>query len=207
MKPTDHRGQRAAKDAEALSDHRHQSEGNAGGEGAAELAPAADSFLPAQLLQPGEIIILLIKPSPWYIVLSCLGFLVGVAVVAGALLMLQRAGMVNVVDRHDLIVGAVGLAGVRLFWQLLDWLSRVYVLTDQRVIRVRGVLRVQVFECPLKQVQHTSAYFSLRERVFGLGTLAFATAGTAGIEAVWEMLAQPLEVHQVVVQALNRYGR
>lgn len=189
-----------------MDDHRHQAEGG-GGEGAAELTPPVDAILPAQLLQPGEIIILLLKPSPWFIVLSCLGFLAGTVIVAAALLMLIKSGVVSFTNRHDVIVGAVGVCGIRLFWQLLDWLSRVYILTDQRVIRVRGVLRVQVFECPLKQVQHTSAYFSMRERIFGLGTITFATAGTAGIEAAWEMLSQPLEVHQVVVQTLNRYGR
>ncbi len=112
-----------------MNDPRHQTEG--GPEGAAELTPPTDAMLPPQLLQPGEIIILLLKPSPWFIVLSCLGFLVGVVLAAAAMLMLIRAGLVNFTNRHDVIVAAVGIAGIRLFWQLLDWLSRVYVLTDQ----------------------------------------------------------------------------
>ncbi|MEE9211213.1 MAG: hypothetical protein V3U29_01000, partial [Phycisphaeraceae bacterium] len=62
-----------------------------------------------------------------------------------------------------------------------------------------------VFECQLKQVQNTNALFSLRERLFGLGTIGFATAGTAVTEAYWFMIAKPLDVHQHVVQTLNRY--
>ena len=47
--------------------------------------------------------------------------------------------------------------------------------------------------------------FTVRERVFGLGTLGFATAGTALREAYWVMLAKPLEVHKTVVETINRY--
>ncbi|MDP7347090.1 MAG: PH domain-containing protein, partial [Phycisphaeraceae bacterium] len=63
----------------------------------------------------------------------------------------------------------------------------------------------QVFEAPLKQIQHTDTVFSLRERFLGLGSIAFSTAGTGSIDAVWRMVAQPLDVHQRVVHALNRY--
>ena len=81
----------------------------------------------------------------------------------------------------------------------------MYVLTDRRVIRIKGVLRVQVFETPLKQIQHTNVFFSVRERLFGLGTLTFATAGTAVIEAMWVMVARPLEIHRKVIQTMQRY--
>jgi hypothetical protein len=67
------------------------------------------------------------------------------------------------------------------------------------------VIRVQVFEAPLKKIQHTQAVFSLRERFFGLGTIMFFTAGTGLAEAAWVMLARPLEVHKKVVAALHRY--
>ncbi len=177
-------------------------------EGAAdEIDVRVAAMLPAQLLQPSEIIILLIKPSLWFIVLSSLGFLAAVAVITAGLLSMQTRGYVPWISRQDLYLVAFGVTGIRLFWQFLDWLSRLYVLTDQRIIRVGGVVRVQVFETPLKNVQHTQAYFSLRERLFNLGTIAFATSGTAGMEAGWHMVANPLEVHRIVVETLNRYGR
>ena len=79
------------------------------------------------------------------------------------------------------------------------------MLTDRRIVRVKGVLRVNVFETQLQQIQHTNTTFSLRERLLGLGTIHFATAGTGGIEASWEMVSHPLEVHRIVVQTLDRY--
>jgi len=175
--------------------------------GAAELDARIAAMIPAELLQPSEIIILLIKPSPWYILLSSLGVLALIAIACTILVLLHGRGHLGFASRNDFILAAVGVALTKLFWQFLDWLSRLYVLTDQRIIRVKGVVRVQVFETQLKNVQHTDTIFTFRERLFGLGTIAFATSGTATTEAAWLMVAQPLEVHRIVVQAIGRYGR
>ena len=56
-----------------------------------------------------------------------------------------------------------------------------------------------------KKIQHTTAYYSIRERLFGLGTIGFTTAGTAFTETYWQMVAKPMELHQQVIQAMNRY--
>lgn len=181
-------------------------EARAMGPGVAE-APTMDAatMLPPELLQDNEIIILLIKPSPWYIVLEPLRTLLALFAMA-CLTSLAPADWL-VVDRRDLMVGWVAAIGVRLFWQFLEWLSRIYVLTDRRVIRVAGVLRIAVFESPLENIQNTQALYSIRERMFGLGTITFATAGTGAVEAVWRMVSQPLEVHKLVVSTMRRYRR
>ena len=166
--------------------------------------PDVAALLPEELLQPSEVIVLMIKPSPWYILLGSFRALVIIIVLAMAVSCLTRYDLVNI-SRQDIILATAGLVIVRLFWQLLDWLCRVYVLTDRRIIRVKGVVRVEVFEANLKQIQNTNCYFSLRERLFGLGTIGFATAGTATYEAYWLMIARPLHVHQTVVQTLERY--
>ena len=169
------------------------------------LAPArAAALLPADLLQPGELIILLLKPSPWYILLAPLGSLAAMTILILAAMVLTARLQVQIGHR-DLFLLWVALVGARLFWQFLDWLGRIFVLTDRRVVRVKGVLRINVFETPLRNIQHTYALFSLRERFLGLGTIAFATSGTAFIECAWDMVARPLAVHREVVRALGRY--
>lgn len=165
----------------------------------------AATLLPPEVLQPGELIILLLKPSAWFILLSSLRFLAVVGIVALALLWLSGPQGWRYLDRRDIILLGAIACGARLFWQFLVWLSHVYVLTDRRIIRVSGVLRVSVFETALKQVQHTTAYFSIRERLFGLGSIGFATAGTAVIETWWLMINNPLEVHRTIGQTLSRY--
>ncbi|HEX7010126.1 MAG TPA: PH domain-containing protein [Phycisphaeraceae bacterium] len=177
--------------------------GPADGQTSSPPHPAA-ALLPAQLFQPGEIIILLLKPSPWFILLAPLKTLVALALLILGVITLNRYFPLGLENR-DLVLLGVALIGVRLFWQFLEWLSRIYILTDQRMIRIQGVLRVAVLEVRLNQIQHTELLFTLRERLFGLGTVAFATAGTAWTEAYWRMVARPLEVHQRVVETLRRY--
>ncbi len=166
--------------------------------------PRVAAVLPAQLLQSGEIIVLLLKPSPWYILLESLSFLTGLGILLLLALALSHLGWLHS-GRRDLVLAILALAGLKLFWQFLEWLSRFYVLTDRRIVTVRGVLRVQVFECSLKKIQHTTTTFSIRERFFGLGSINFFTAGTATVEATWRMIAKPLDIHRIVVQTLNRY--
>ncbi len=193
--------------------HGAQNASDAGGAGSGadvgtddQHANAVAAMLPAQLLESGEIIILLLKPSLWFILLTCLGYVTMVVIGFIIALQLQRWELL-LLARRDLVLITIGLLGARLFWQFFEWLSRVYVLTDRRVIRVEGVIRVRVFECQLQQVQHTTMFFSLRERLLGLGTIGFATAGTGITEAVWQMLANPLDVHQTVIKTLSRYRR
>lgn len=177
---------------------------------AAEAEPMlarASAMLPAELLQPGEIIILLIKPSPLFILLVPIRFIAVVMLCTVLALQLQSRGFNLGLDRHDLIIAALAIIGVRLFWQMLDWLSHIYVLTDQRIIRIMGVLNVHVFECPLQKIQQTDLILPLIQRLFWLGSIGFATAGTAAHEAYWLMVARPLEVHKKIVETLRRYRR
>jgi membrane protein YdbS with pleckstrin-like domain len=96
---------------------------------------------------------------------------------------------------------------LKLLWQFLDWANRLYVLTDRRVIRRRGILQVDVFEARLDRIQQTNVLQLVRERTFGLGTVAFATAGTGTLDALWEAVADPFRIHTEVARAIDRYGR
>ncbi|GAB4189191.1 MAG: hypothetical protein Kow00105_03700 [Phycisphaeraceae bacterium] len=199
---------RPSVSSESADDHRAKflSDDLTGGVGADTLTARAAGMLPAQLLQPGEIIILLLKPSPWFILLAPLRTLIGILILACLLsLLIDRVDLG--ISHQNLILATMVVMILRVFWQFLEWLSRVYVLTDRRVITVAGVIRVLVFESPLDRVQHTYTHFSLRERLFGLGTICIATAGTAVNETWWQMLSQPLDVHRKIVQTLQRYRR
>ncbi|MAE60272.1 MAG: hypothetical protein CMJ49_02830 [Planctomycetaceae bacterium] len=167
----------------------------------------ADAMLPENLLRGDEVILLLIKPSLWYIVLACLGTLSLIVGAAVLLIMLHSLFEVGAFRPREVIAGAAVMIAIRLGWQCLEWYSRTYVLTDHRVIRIRGVIRVQIFEASLVQIQHTELLLSLRERVCRLGTIAFATAGSAFPEAYWLMVHRPLAVHRRILQAIHKAQR
>lgn len=166
----------------------------------------ATAMLPADLLEGGEIILLLLKPSLWFVVLSSLKVIVAVAIAFG-LFYYAAVSMESLnVDPRQIVATAVALVAVRLAWAFADWMGRTYVLTDRRVIRIRGVVRIGVFQCALNKLQHTEVYYPLRERIFGLGTISFATAGTGYPDAYWFTVARPMSVHREVMAAIERYG-
>lgn len=167
----------------------------------------ADALLPADLLQGGEVIIMLLKPSLLYNLLACMEIVLTLVVLSAILLVIEpwlNARMTLPIPPRQLAALLLALAGLRVAWQFLQWIGEVYVLTDQRVIRVRNFFRPEVFQAPLARLQHTELIFSIRERVFGLGSIAFSTAGTGLAEAYWLMIRRPLAVHRKIVQAINR---
>jgi hypothetical protein len=173
------------------------------------LAPErAATVLPADLIRDDEIIILMMRPSLLYIPLTALGSVVVIALISFALAYLAGVTWltqwVGWSDTQAFLLG-ISLAALRLGWQALEWWSRVYVLTDRRIIRRMGVLRVAVFQTELKNIQHTGVFRRLRERIFDLGSIGFATAGSDVFDAFWVMVARPFAVHRVVNRAIERY--
>lgn len=175
--------------------------------GAELTAGRLESILPAELIEDDEVVILLLRPSLLFVPLASLGGLMAIAVVVLVLaLVAENFAWIPWREGHVYGLG-VAAAALRLLWQCLEWWCRIYVLTDRRVIRRMGVLRVSVFEAPLRNIQHTSVFRLLRERIFGLGSIGFATAGSDVFDAFWVMVRQPFAVHRTVVEAIRRYGR
>ena len=47
----------------------------------------------------------------------------------------------------------------------------------------------------------------MRERIFGLGSIGFATAGSDVFEAFWVMINRSFAVHRIVVKTIEKYGK
>lgn len=176
--------------------------------GEAPAIPAAqlDAAAARELVRDDEIIILLLRPSLLFIPLAALGSLMFILIITLALALL--AAKVNWVGWSEQQAYALGVVmmTLRLGWQGLEWFNRLYVLTDRRIITRSGVLRLSVYESQLRQIQHTTVFMRVRERVFAMGTIGFATAGSDVFDTYWVMLRQPFVVHRIIVDALHRYG-
>ena len=166
--------------------------------------------LSRDLVQGDEVVILMLRPSLWYVVLSSLGSLIVIALFTFALAYMAKfmnsLPGIGWSDRQAFALG-VALTTLRLGWQSLDWMAKIYILTDKRIIVRTGVLRMQVFETQLKNIQHTVVFARLRERLIGLGSIGFSTAGSDTFEAFWLMIREPFAVHKKVVEAIKRYGK
>lgn len=177
--------------------------------GAATEAPAAPAIvraepivLPLDILDGGEVVILALKPSLWFIVFDALKWLVaGGVMIAGWAL----AGNTWAQFTETLAAQAAMLAiGARVGVALLRWVSRFYVLTNRRVMRIRGVLRADVLDIPLTRVINTRVTQALNERVTGLGTLHFASDQPMPRDCAWRNISRPDEVHAEVRRAIEQ---
>ena len=61
---------------------------------------------------------------------------------------------------------------------MLVWTSHTYMLTNQRVVTIKGVLNTTMYQAHLKKIQRTVLYRPFYLRLLGIGTVGFATAAT-----------------------------
>lgn len=104
-------------------------------------------------------------------------YLRGLAVVllAGALLYLgNRAGAVPMVA----VVGGTLALALGVFWlAALVRRTTVYRITTRRVSKRWGIVMKYAEEAPLRRIQNVTVGQSIPERLLGIGTVDFDTAG------------------------------
>lgn len=167
---------------------------------AARPAPAKAAAL--ELLDGGEIIELCIRPSPllivalsWPIVVATSLLAVVVGVVTG-----------GQPDRNAIVAFQVlgGIAAIRTAVAALQWSTKLYVLTNRRVIRFRGVFSVESVECPLPQIACAELRVTPLQRLAGLGTIVMSPASPQRATVRWDQLASAADVHERLLRAIAR---
>src|SRR5580658_4962130 len=144
---------------------------------AAAAVPARTSLaalLSGHVLRDGELILLILKPSLWFVPLQSMFFsgIVLAIIIAAALFDTQYHW-----HRSIYVESAAFLIAGRLMWAMLHWMGRLYILTDLRVLRVSGVFQIDIFDCPLRKVAHVHAMNALREKLLDLGSIVIFPKG------------------------------
>jgi hypothetical protein len=165
----------------------------------ADQATPLAAILSAHLLRDGEVVLLAIKPSVWFIFLSSASF-------NGAVLLASLALAVIEHHRHDRLYleTAVFFIGGRLMWAVLQWMGRLYVLTDMRVLRLAGVFSIDVFDCPLRKIVRTRLVSRFREKLVLTGSIEIIPKDETVPSDIWQTIAKPKLIHQRLVAAINR---
>ena len=171
----------------------------------AQRAEVAAHLVPANLLADGEIVILAIKPSSWFVLIASLPVLAGAAAVAAA---------AGIVDHYrpgtpdQLVYSFAATAAVaRLAFGCWQWLGRTYVLTNLRVITVRGLINVGVTAAALSEVREAVLGQATPERVLGLGSIYCLADSEAKAAVSWSTIANPLQVQEILDEAIRRARR
>lgn len=178
---------------------------------AGEINPTLSmEVVPPALLHSGEVVILAIKPSVWYIML------VSWPVLATAVLLpllMTSAMRVFEIKGQGLLVPVSTLCTLaaisRIALAIYQWTGRLYVLTNLRIMRIRGLARPDVFDCPLKKIAKVLPSQMLIEKAIGLGSLLFELKGESDIAAAtqehsWLHIAHLEEVSTIVNETIHR---
>jgi uncharacterized membrane protein YdbT with pleckstrin-like domain len=78
-----------------------------------------------------------------------------------------------------------------------------YALTTRRLAIEIGLLSRDVHEARLEQIQNVATRQSAFERLLGIGTVAFDTAGGAGYEFCFRGVAEPRQIVRALDAALH----
>lgn len=179
----------------------HPSEGGAAT--AADALPFRTSLaalLTGHILRDGEVVLLILKPSLWYIVFSSMRFAAAVLIVAiAAQLWLHPPHVAGSVA----YAGAFLLAG-RVMWAVLQWMGRLYVLTDMRIVRLSGVFNVEIYDCALRKLAGTRLTRTFREKLWRLGSIEIIPVDDSCPPSTWQTVRRPAEVHAKVQATIER---
>jgi uncharacterized membrane protein YdbT with pleckstrin-like domain len=101
-----------------------------------------------------------------------------------------------------LVVAAV-IAGLTLVIGYLRRVSTKYLITNQRLRITRGIVRRHVQETRLERVQNVNYQQGALDRLLGVGTVDFDTAGTDDSEFRFDWVDQPEHVVRAVDRAVE----
>lgn len=162
---------------------------------------ADTALLPADLIYSDETIIFAIKPSLWYVVFdSAHWLLAGLLLIAAASF---GAELVNL-SEPQFMSAVLAALSLRIGLALLRWVSRYYVLTNRRLVRVRGVSRPDIYECPLVEIRNSSVGTTFSEALTGLSTISFVATEPSDRIFCWNAVSNAEDVHEQIRRAIER---
>jgi hypothetical protein len=165
-------------------------------------AAAAPIAVPQVVLEDGEVIILAIKPSSWSVLLAAGGVLGVAAVVAVATYF--TGDLLGPAARNTVLLVCMVVAALAVLVASAQWVGRLYVLTNLRVMRIWGVFGVELLEAPLNRIVASEIVATTPQRWLGLGNLLFRQADGELSDVSWIDVRRLGRIKQAVDEAIRR---
>ncbi|HSH78670.1 MAG TPA: PH domain-containing protein [Herpetosiphonaceae bacterium] len=158
-----------------------------------------------ELLGQGEAI-LFTSRRHWFILAArILAEIILLGLLLAAAAFARYADLADQGDLIALIALAVGLfVMLSALGDYLRWRNEQYVVTDRRVLQLKGVINKRVLDSSLEKINDVELQQSLFGRMFGYGTIEILTASEEAINRM-EAIAQPLEFKRAMQDARARY--
>jgi uncharacterized membrane protein YdbT with pleckstrin-like domain len=97
-----------------------------------------------------------------------------------------------------------GMVAIRAGIAALQWASRLYVLTNRRVMCFQGVFSVRSAECPLARISAADVHAHWVARIVRTGTIRMQPVDAAAPAVTWDDVARPEEIHELLVRAIRK---
>ena len=97
-----------------------------------------------------------------------------------------------------LLLPLYGIGLLLIVYAILDRNTKIYTITNKRVMSKTGIISRQVHEVGIRDIRAINVKQSILGRLFGLGTVEVGSAGTAGIEVKFAGIASPVSVRDMI---------
>ena len=94
-----------------------------------------------------------------------------------------------------------------LTWKTEGWWIARYVITDERVMLIDGVVSRRVRAVPLSKITHTDYRRTLSGRLLGYGTISLDSAGTHDGLRELTSIPKPDEVYRLIMSLVSGGSR
>ena len=100
------------------------------------------------------------------------------------------------VEGSSILLAGLGALAVRVVWAALQWVVRRYGVEEPdegppTVFGAVGVLNRTRSEVPVDGLRNIVVDKPFFQRILGIGSVGFASAGTGGYEVVWRIVGDP----------------
>jgi hypothetical protein len=99
---------------------------------------------------------------------------------------------------------AATIIGARLLWATLQWMGRLYILTDLRILCVWGVFNIELFDCPLRKVARTRMVRGITEQIVAVGSIEIIPQDESLPFGIWQTVGRPQQVHEQILATISR---
>lgn len=137
---------------------------------------------------------LVMRPHPLFVLLQPIRQYVWIVAAGVFALLASRAwgwlGLGGAPGGGGIVFWMLVVLLVRFVWAVADWATRRYGMSGGQIWAERGVLNRRRDELPFGTVRTMAVVKPIEQRVFGIGSVGFASAGTAGYEVVWSVVGR-----------------
>ncbi len=143
--------------------------------------------------------------------LALIGILVAAGVASNLAFRNNSTAMIGGISISDLILLICLVISIIVlisgFLDFLRWNSEQIVITDRRVLQIRGVFNKRVIDSSLEKINDIELRQSIIGRIFNFGTIEILTASGAEGANVMDRIEAPLEFKRALLEAKHHLER